>query len=311
MAGTVLIVNPRSAGGRTSRRWPQLREIIHYAYGTFEVKFTRSPGDGTFLARKALEAGAELVVAMGGDGTINEVVNGFFDGERAIAPGAAFGVLPAGTGGDFVKSLGTPQDIAEAARQLKRAEPRPIDVGRLRFVGHGGRPAVRHFINIASFGISGLVDQYVNTSAKALGGTVSFLMATLKASLRYRNPPVRLELDGGKAREGKIYNVAVANGRYFGGGMKVAPGASLDDGLFDVITIGDMGMSDLLLHGMDIYTGRHLQSPKVSLQRARRVDAAPVEKDSVVLLDVDGEQPGRLPATFELITGALKVRASA
>src|SRR5262245_14275596 len=129
MAGTFIVVNPRSAGGKTERRWPQLREIIHEAYGAFESEFTKEIGDGTRLARAALERGADLVVAMGGDGTINEVINGFFDGERPIAPGAAFGVLPAGTGGDFVKSLGTPRDVADAAALLKRAEPRAIDVG--------------------------------------------------------------------------------------------------------------------------------------------------------------------------------------
>ncbi|HZS42220.1 MAG TPA: diacylglycerol kinase family protein [Polyangia bacterium] len=309
MPGTVVIVNPRSAGGKTERQWPRLREIIHEAYGPFESHFTEAAGDGTRLARSALEGGAELVVAMGGDGTINEVVNGFFDGERAIAPGAAFAVLPAGTGGDFIKSLGTSKEVAAAASALREAKPRAIDVGRLSFVATDGAPAVRHFINIASFGISGLVDRYVNASSKSLGGTVSFAWATLKAGMKYKNASVRLLLDDTPARDGKIYNVAVANGRYFGGGMKVAPDASLDDGLFDVVTMGDMGMGDLLLRGLDIYSGKHLKNPKVSLHRARRVEAQPLD-GAEVLLDVDGEQPGRLPATFELVSNVLKVRAN-
>jgi diacylglycerol kinase family enzyme len=127
--------------------------------------------------------------------------------------------------------------------------------------------------------------------------------------MKYKNAPVRLLLDDTPARDGKIYNVAVANGRYFGGGMKVAPDASLDDGLFDVVTMGDMGMSDLLLRGLDIYSGKHLKNPKVSLHRARRVEAQPLD-GAEVLLDVDGEQPGRLPATFELVSGVLQVRAN-
>ncbi len=310
MPGTVVVVNPHSAGGKTEKRWPQLREIIHEAYGPFESKFTDAPGSATLLTREALKAGADLVVAMGGDGTINEVVNGFFDGTRAVAPAASFGVLPAGTGGDFIKSLGTSKEVRTAAQQLKLATPRAIDVGRLTFVGHDGATQTRHFINIASFGISGVVDRYVNESSKTFGGTVSFAVATLKAGVKYKNATVRLVLDGGPAREGKIYNVAVANGRYFGGGMKVAPDASLDDGLFDVITMGDFGFADLLLRGLDIYSGKHVTNPKVTVHRARKVEATP-EDGVEVLLDVDGEQPGRLPATFELIAGGLRVRASA
>ena len=310
MTGTVVIVNPRSAGGKTERRWPQLREIIHEAYGPFDARFTDAPGSATRLTREALASGAQLVVAMGGDGTINEVVNGFYDGTRAVAPNAAFGVLPAGTGGDFIKTLGTPREVREAAIELARATPRPIDLGRLTFVGHDGATAVRHFINIASFGISGLVDQYVNDSSKTFGGTVSFAMATLRAGLKYKNAAVRITLDSEPAKDGRIYNVAVANGRYFGGGMKVAPDAALDDGLFDVVTLGDFTFGDLLLRGLDIYSGKHLSNPKVTVHRARRVEATP-EDGVEVLLDVDGEQPGRLPASFEIVPGGLKVRAGA
>ena len=191
-----------------------------------------------------------------------------------------------------------------------KTPPRPIDVGRLHYVTDGGAPAVRHFINIASFGIGGLVDRYVNESSKAFGGTLSFAFATLKAGASYKNAKVRLTLDGGPAREGRIYNVAVANGRYFGGGMKVAPDAALDDGMFDVITMGDFGFGDLLFRGLDIYSGKHLRNPKVSVHRARRVEAEAVD-GAEVLLDVDGEAPGRLPASFELLQGALQVRARA
>ncbi|HXU74512.1 MAG TPA: diacylglycerol kinase family protein [Polyangia bacterium] len=307
---TVLVVNPQSAGGKTERRWPELRATIQEAYGSFEERFTRAAGDATEMTRKALRDGAELVVAVGGDGTINEVVNGFFDGEQAIAPKASFGIVPAGTGGDFIKTLGVPRDTFAAAASLK-STPRAIDVGRLSYVRDDGSRAVRHFINIASFGIGGLVDRYVNQSSKTFGGKVSFAVATLKAGAKYKNAAVRLVLDGGPAREGKIYNVAVANGRYFGGGMKVAPDAALDDGWFDVITLGDFGFSDLLLRGLDIYTGKHLKNPKVTVHRARKIEAAPVDGAAEVLLDVDGEAPGRLPATFELLAGALQVRAKA
>jgi YegS/Rv2252/BmrU family lipid kinase len=309
MPGTVLVVNPQSAGGKTERRWPELRAQIQDAFGAFDERFTAGAGDATTMTREALRGGADLVVAVGGDGTINECVNGFFDDKGAIAPKAAFGIVPAGTGGDFIKTLGVPLKTADAAAALK-SPARAIDVGRLRYVGDDGQPALRHFINIASFGIGGLVDRYVNQSSKAFGGKVSFALATLKAGAKYKNATVRLILDGGAPKEGKIYNVAVANGRYFGGGMKVAPDAALDDGWFDVVTLGDFGFTDLLFRGLDIYSGKHLKNPKVTVARARRVDAEAVD-GAEVLLDVDGEAPGRLPASFELLAGALQVRAKA
>lgn len=309
MPGTVLVINPQSAGGKTERRWPELRAQIQEAFGPFDERFTAGAGDATTMTREALRGGAELVVAVGGDGTINECVNGFFDGDAAVAPQAAFGVVPAGTGGDFIKTLGVPRDTTAAAAALK-TPARAIDVGRLRYLDDDGQPAVRHFINIASFGIGGLVDRYVNQSSKAFGGKLSFALATLKAGARYKNATVRLTLDGGTPKEGKIYNVAVANGRYFGGGMKVAPDAALDDGWFDVVTLGDFGFGDLLLRGLDIYSGKHLTNPKVTVARARRVEAEPLG-GAEVLLDVDGEAPGRLPASFELLAGALRVKARA
>jgi YegS/Rv2252/BmrU family lipid kinase len=309
MSGTVLVINPQSAGGKTERRWPQLRATIHEAYGPFEERFTRGHGDAIRVTREALRAGAELIVAVGGDGTINEVVNGFFDGDDAINPAAAFGILPAGTGGDFIKTLSVPRDTAAAAANL-RSPARAIDVGRLRYVATDGKEATRYFINIASFGIGGLVDRYANQSSKALGGTLSFAIATLKAGASYKNVSCEIRCDGGSAKEGRIYNVAVANGRYFGGGMKIAPNAALDDGYFDVVTLGDFNFGDMLLRGLDVYSGKHLQNPKVTVVRARKIEARALN-GSEVLLDVDGEQPGRLPATFELLPGALNVRARA
>jgi diacylglycerol kinase (ATP) len=310
-ARTVVMVNPFSQGGRTKERWPKMERIIRDQIGPFETLMTSAPREATTLTREALRQGADLVVAVGGDGTINEVVNGFFEGDRPLRPESAFGILSAGTGGDFVRTLGIPRELESAARLLHQVPARPLDVGRLCYTSADGKETVRHFINIASFGISGLVDRYVNQSKKSFGGTLSFAWATLKAGARYENAEVLISFDGGTPRRGLIYNVAVANGRYFGGGMKVAPGARLDDGLFDIVTISDIHFSDLLLRGADIYSGRHLKNPKVKVIRARRVEAEPLRKGSEVLLEVDGEQVGRLPARFEVIPAGLLVRAPA
>jgi YegS/Rv2252/BmrU family lipid kinase len=269
---------------------------------------TSGPGDATRLAREAVEAGIDTVVAVGGDGTTNEVVNGFFDGDRARTTTTALAVLPFGTGGDFIRSIGLSRDTRVAARALAGRQVRTIDVGHLELTGRDGAPQARTFINIASFGVSGLVDEYVNQTSKRLGGRLSFMLATARAGFTYDNQRVRLVFDGDSAGavDVTVYLVAVANGRYFGGGMQIAPKAELDDGQFDVVAMGDVSKWELLRHGRRVYNGTHLELDKVSHRRARAVRAEPVGGEPV-RLDVDGETPGVLPATFRLLPGALRL----
>ena len=231
----VVIVNPQSQNGQLGRRWTQLAADLRRAVGAFDDVLTRQAGDATELARQAIDNGADMVVAIGGDGTINEVANGFFRDGRPINRDAVFGVLPYGTGGDFRKTVSLPKDIYEAGRILVEGHKKRIDAGRIDFVDDGGKQATRMFVNIASFGISGLVDNYVNKTTKALGGKVSFLLATARAALEYQNRRVRLVFDGDEsgAVTRTVLSVAVANGRYFGGGMFIAPEAELDDGQLD------------------------------------------------------------------------------
>jgi YegS/Rv2252/BmrU family lipid kinase len=305
---TVLIVNPQSQGGRLGKRWTEIADTIGRAF-PFDQAVTQGPGDATRLAREALRGGAERVVAIGGDGTINEVVNGFFDeAGAAIAPEASLAVIPFGTGGDFRRTLGLPTALADAAQVIAANQRRKIDVGRLEFTATGGGRVVRMFANIASFGVSGVVDRLVNASGKKLG-RFGFAVATARATWSYKNQRVQLVFDGKDRVEATINTVAVANGRYFGGAMMVAPNAELDDGLFDVIAMGDFGFGDLLKSGRRLYQGTHLAMDKVTARRARVVEAEPIDPAAIVELDVDGENPGRLPARFELLPAALWVVA--
>ncbi|HEX7842433.1 MAG TPA: diacylglycerol kinase family protein [Kofleriaceae bacterium] len=301
---TVLVVNPRSQGGRLGKRWKDVADTIGRAF-PFDEAITEAPGDATRLTREALRGGAERVVAMGGDGTINEVVNGFFDDQgKPIAPEASFAVIPFGTGGDFRRTVQLPTALADAARVIAANHRRKIDVGRLEFTAAGGERAARMFANIASFGVSGVVDRLVNESGKKLG-RLTFAVATARATWSYKNQRVQLVFDGTDRVEATINTVAIANGRYFGGAMMVAPGAELDDGQFDVIAMGDFGFGDLLKSGRRLYKGTHLTMDKVTARRARVVEAEPIDPGSVIELDVDGENPGRLPARFELVPAAL------
>lgn len=307
---TVLVVNPSAQNGQLGRRWAELAADLRRELGSFEEVMTRAPGDATRLTREALDSGAGAVVAVGGDGTVNEVVNGFFEEDRPVAPDALLGILPFGTGGDFRKTVPLPSDTRQAARVLADRKSRVIDVGHLELTGMDGRLVRRIFINIASFGMSGLVDEYVNRASKRLGGRLSFMLATARAGLAYENQRVRLVFDGDESAPADvtINTVAVANGRYFGGGMFVAPQAELDDGQFDVVSLGDMGKLDFLRHGRKIYAGTHLGLDKVSQRRARVVRAEPIGGEPV-RLDVDGETPGMLPATFRVLPAALRLVA--
>jgi diacylglycerol kinase (ATP) len=303
---TIVIVNPKSQGGRLGKRWLELSETLTRAF-PFEHVETKGPGDATLLAREALRSGADRIVAIGGDGTINEVVNGFFDETgTAIKPDASFALVPFGTGGDFRRTMGIPLETVDAAAIIKANKTRKIDVGKLSLTTREGAKQLRMFINIASFGVSGVVDRLVNESGKKLG-RLSFMLATARATWAYKNQRVQLIFDRDPSTrvEATINTVAVANGKFFGGKMKVAPNAEVDDGLFDVISMGDLTFGDLVKSGRRLYEGTHLSMDKVSSRRARIVEAQPIEPSAIVELDVDGEAPGLLPATFEIIPGGI------
>ena len=191
---------------------------------------------------------------------------------------------------------------------IKANHRRRIDVGRLELTTPSGGKRTCMFANIASFGVSGVVDRLVNESGKKLG-RLSFMLATARATWAYKNQRVQLVFDGGERVEATINTVAVANGKFFGGAMMVAPQAELDDGLFDVICMGDLTFGDLLKSGRRLYSGTHLGMAKVTSRRARVVEAEPIEPGAIVELDVDGEAPGVLPARFEIVPRALWVVA--
>jgi YegS/Rv2252/BmrU family lipid kinase len=301
-----LIVNPRSAAGRTGRQFDRIARAVRAALGEFECAFTRQPGDGVRLAGEAVRAGGALVVAVGGDGTASEVIDGLA-GSRPRDPDPLFGFIPRGTGGDLRRTLGLPEDLEGAARCLAGRRELVCDLGRVEHVDHAGAPRVRHFANVAGFGIAGVVVREVNRGLKIGGGRLSFMLASARALLRWSDQPVRWRADGGPWTEQSITSLSVCNGRFFGGGMQVAPAARLDDGLFDVVVWSGLGIADFVTKKRKLYDGTHVDLPNTRVLRARVVEAEPVG-GARLLLDVDGEQPGTLPARFTILPGALRVR---
>ena len=308
----LIIVNPASASGATGDAWPGVASAVRSHFGAFEVAFTQRGGEASEIAEREARAGRRLVIACGGDGTINEVVNGLL--RAGVDGGTELGVLPSGTGGDFRRTLGVPTRTADAARHLREGEARPLDAGRVTYVNAQGEEESRFFVNVASFGMGGDVINRVKTrsglpagAARLLGGKASFAAAALQAAFSFEKPAVRISLDGGPESQLTVANFCVANARYFGGGMKIAPDAKVDDGRFDVVAVGDVSALTVLASSYRLYLGTHLGMQEVRHALARRVRAASAD-GSVVKLEVDGELVGRLPAEFEILPAALRVR---
>jgi diacylglycerol kinase (ATP) len=257
------------------------------------------PGQLGELARQAVDGGARLLVVVGGDGSVNEVANGI-----AGRDGVELAVIARGTGWDFVRTYGIPRGVAEAARVALEGAVRELDAGRVEFRAWDGSERAALFANVASAGMSGAIARRANETTKALGGKVSYLWATLAVFFRWQNDVVRVTVDG-ESREGRMHDVVVANGRYFGGGMMICPEAEADDGLFDVLLIGDLTKRDLLQTLPKTYRGKHLPHPKAEVLRGAVVT---VDADEPLPIELDGEQPGTTPARFEVVPRALRVR---
>jgi diacylglycerol kinase (ATP) len=263
-----------------------------------DALFSERPGQLIELARSAVEGGAQLVVAVGGDGTVNEVVNGLAGSTAELA------TIPIGTGMDFGRTYGIPTRFDDAVRVAVEGETRTVDAGLVRFRSWRGGEESRFFANVGSVGMSGAVAQRVNGMSKALGGRATFFYALTRVFLSWQNTEVTVRLDDAE-RRARMHDVIVANGVWHGGGMMLAPDARPDDGLFDVVLIGDVSKTDFLTTAPKIYKGKHVGHPKVEVLRSARVE---VESDEHLPIEVEGEQPGTTPAVFEIVPGALRVR---
>lgn len=310
----LVIVNPASASGTTRDAWPGMASDLRTHFGPFAVAFTAGAHDGRRLATEAAQKGTQLIIACGGDGTISEVANGIMESNQQ----AELGILPSGTGGDFRRTLKLSSNPAAAARALRDGRSRLIDVGRVGFVNHKGEHETRFFLNVASFGLSPdvLARSRAGEAGKwsaALGaqrvrGKLSYAMSTVSATLAASAKDVYLQFDDKSERRLKLTELCVANARYFGGAMKIAPDAKLDDGLFDVVTIGDIGTLKILTSASRLYFGAHLSMDQVAHTLAKRVTARAANQNDRLAVELDGELVGVLPATFQVIPGALRVR---
>ena len=300
----VFIVNPHAGSGSTGANWPKFESIAGDRLGPFETYMTRGPGDGVKLVKNALAQKVRLLVCVGGDGTLNEVVNGIMMHEASRRSELVLGFIPNGTGCDFVRTVSIPQNLEQAVDLIAAGAARTIDLGVLFFRDDLGRERRRYFHNIASFGLGGEVAQRVNRTTKALGPFISFMWATLVSIFLCGKKKIRIRVDEGPEQELTVWNVAVANGQYHGGGMWVAPGASVSDGLLNVTVIGDLAIPEIFLNLPKLYNGKIDDIEKVTMLAGEKVEAL---SNQPVLLDVDGEQPGKLPVVIDIIPDGLNI----
>ncbi len=305
-----LVLNPRSANGRTGRHFDSIAQAVRGAVGDHGHAFTERSLHASELTRAALAAGHDLVIAVGGDGTINEVVNGFFEpalpGQpaRPIREGAALAIVPHGTGGDLRRTLGLDDRLADSCARLQ-GERRKVDVGRVEYTLDGGGRAARYFINVGDVGVGAKIVEIANRGSKALGA-LSFTVASLRGLLGWRDVRVSASFDGGPAEALAVTTLAIANGRYFGGGLMVAPEARLDDGLFHVTIWTGFTMLDFATKGGAMRDGSHVKLSGTRTRTARSITLEAAQPGDIGV-EVDGELLGKLPATFTLLPGALQL----
>jgi len=303
MRGNFFVINPAAGHGRAAGVWASVKEPALRLVPGSDFAVTEWAGQAAGLAREAFASGAERVVAVGGDGTFCEVLEGAMAAPAPLRNKFVLGAIPAGSGCDLSRHLKYPRERDGIIDLLARGSSRPMDVGRLSYTRDNGAPGVRHFINIAAFGLAGDVAHHIKEMGKPLGGTVSYAVSSIRSMLTARAKELRLKADGADL-SGRYHLGVLANTSSMGGGMMIAPDTKDDDGLMDLVLVADMGRLALARNFPRLYKGTHVGAPGISLTRLRRLEA---DSDETVYLNIDGEADGRLPAVFEVLPGAVRV----
>ncbi len=302
---TLCIVNPVSANGRTRKRWVQLEGYLTSKGVKFTVEYTDYPKEAIEITREAIRQGYNRLVAVGGDGTLNEVLNGFYNEDKQKLNEDVFlSFIPMGTGGDFARMFDLSSNPQKVYEILALAQEHVIDIVLATYTNWEGKQESRFFINVADVGLGSNTVHHVNRNSKLLGGFFSFLMGGIYSLLTFRNQDLIVEVDEEEVYRGKSSMIAVGNGSYFGGGMKIAPYAKLDDGLLDIIIVKDLNKLRLLRNLPRIYSGKHLDEPEIDFLLGRKIEIISEEE---LLLEFDGETPGIGNIRLEIRPKALKL----
>lgn len=307
-----VIVNPLSARGKTGDRWHSIKEVVRHYFKEFKFIFTEKPKQATEIAREVLNDGFDLIIGVGGDGTLNEITNGFFKhgSHEAVNADASLGIIPSGTGSDFIRFLKIPRDFRESVPLIKNAAARKIDVGKVTYTRPGGEKAGKYFINAADFGLGAEVCKALLAIPSGKRSAFSYYKGLLSTIRTYRAKDIKIIADDNEEIEGRFLIGAVANGRIFGGGMIIAPTAEPDDGYFDLVLVKDMKKLEIIRNSRLLYTGTIDKHPKVMVRRVKKLKVMPVTpgEGAEVGIETDGELGETLPAEFEIIEKSLNFR---
>lgn len=298
------IFNPNSAGGKTGRSWKRIQETLQETCGLVTAYETKRPGHAIELTKEAIDSGHTILIAVGGDGTVNEVANGILLKNESIDSNITLGLIPQGTGSDLRRALRIPLEERAAIKTLSNRKTTDLDVMKVAYLGLEGVSETRYSINLTSFGMGGAVAYRANRSSKPLGGRVTFLIATALTAIGFRGNKVSIELDEAEWRGMLITNVAIGNGNYHGAGMMICPEALIDDGLLDVTVVERMSLWELLRSIKILYNGKVYTHPKVHFRRTKNLVA---HSDSPCSIEIDGEPLGYLPLDVTILPGALKM----
>ncbi len=298
------VVNPASANGTTRVVWEEIVVYMQEKGLDFDVQLTSGPNQATEISREAIKKGYKKIIAVGGDGTVNEVVNGFFEDGNIIDSEVSLGVISRGTGCDLIRTLEIPKDYPGAVDVLLKGNLKTIDLIRAQYLNGNKEVQRRYCVNISDVGLGGYVAQRVNHTSKSGGGLWSYLRGTVLSILKYRRNTGTIIIDGEKIHEGNFSIVAAANGRYFGGGMELAPMAQIDDGYINTIMLINMGKLELLMNLPKVYKGTHIGHPKIKHYKAKELE---VDSKESLPLEIDGENPGYGPVKYTVIEKAIKV----
>lgn len=302
-----IVINPSAGNGKAKREAQYLLQKIKSSCDfEINIRFTKKKNDATFITREAITEGASMIIAVGGDGTINEVVNGFFLEGKPLNPLCELGIINCGTGGGFSKTLKNPHSTGQQIEQILQPGSKALDLGRITCRDYSGSEIHRLFVNECQIGIGSEVASFVGKKSKIFGGTIAFGLAATLLAMFIKPLSLKIGFDNEPFQEYSLIGLVVGNGTECAGGMKLTPDAKLNDGFFDVLSINDMKTGQRIMNLSKVYSGTHILSPHCSIKRCKKLK---IRSDLEISLESDGEVLGNSPFDIEILPSAIRVKA--
>ena len=304
--GNHIILNPKAGNGKAKQVLSALKKLLHSKNNNTIIHLTKARGDATRLAQRLIKAGALRIIAAGGDGTVNEVLNGFFYNGRLSNSECELGIIKCGTGQGLALSLNLPDSLDEQLDLIFNSPAQKLDVGKILYTGFNNQQSTRYFISESQVGIGSVIAGQVHNGFNFLNGKTAFAVVSLKQALVFKSIPFTVTIDD-KLFTKKYIGIAFGNGSLTAGGMQVTPGARPDDGLFNVLFIHQMDLLHRLVNLSKMYSGSHILTPWFTYVSGKSIQ---VDCEHETTVSVDGELIGKTPCMVSVIPSAIKVKSN-